>query len=184
MRIRVRVALALSFVVGVAGLAAPSSAQAVANMGDAQTLACDYTITNEAHNNGWNALATASERVWVDHRMQVSTAPGCNPRVRGAVNFRCYKLDGGAWRTANCGSLGRMSHVQNDQLVTSSVLGYDFGSTGPDGTTSVYSAWTLRTNCRWYWSSLFVHRVTVEGNTYTLNEEIGASHDYLSPCPV
>lgn len=183
--VRARVALALVLMLGIAVLAAPTPAHAVANMGDAP-LSCSYTVSvdPDSINNGFVAWLSGTERVYFDHRVQYSTAPGCNPRVRGQVNFRCQSYSAGAWDAANCGAQGSMMHRQDDALVDSSFWGYDFGSTGPDGTISVYSAWTRRYNCRWYTSDLFIDHVVIGGASHPIGEKIGASHDYLSPCPV
>lgn len=174
-----RIRRTLAFALAAAGIAAGaigSGAPASANGLDA---ACTYTVTNQGVNNGFVVVSYGNYRVYADHRVQLRTG-SCAAQVRAAVNFRCLQyVDPAGWSTTPCGAAGN-TQLHKNPGATTWTKSYSFASTGPDGTTTVYTDWVNRGSpCSIFYSELYVDTVTIGGRTFTVQDFVGSSHDYF-----
>jgi hypothetical protein len=112
----------------------------------------------------------------VDRRIQRANHPTCVDYLRAAVNFRCQRANQqGVWSPVNCGSHG-IVYLFEDGWENG--RGYEFGSTGPDGTTSVYGPWVKLGACKPYWTEIFIAQITMNYQEQYHGGRVGPSSRY------
>ena len=138
----------------------------------AKQLACTYNPPTLHAGSGPHTVWSGSqgEMVKVTNYVQKITG-SCGISVRAATNWSCTKF----LADANCGA--ELTHwVREDGVGDWSITVYDctpgnscFGSSGPDGEHTTYSAWHAASSGELYQAHVDIDQVTVVGRTSLSN---------------
>lgn len=120
-----RMLVAMILAMGALFVAAP-----VAHSDEPQ--ACNWVTTNHGANNNVVLLNGSLDDVYLDYLLQLRTASGCAPQLRGAFNYRCTH----ASVPSNCQVIGQLHLTKNMGAWTSDAFNSFAGS---DGVGTVYT---------------------------------------------
>jgi hypothetical protein len=141
---------------------------------------CTYTYHIVSERQGEIIHQVSGKVWWVDIFVQLAdtNTAGCTDNIRQATNWNC-EWNGNPY---NCGAEGHV-RLENENGTDLGEVFYDFGSTGPDGVISVYSAWTPRQACHYYTPYITIDQVDMGGVPYTDPDTLFTSGEEYPYCP-